>query len=124
MYSASCTGTLSGADCALTLTDGEFTSGQLTFAADELVSEETYTLEASGVVLLQRYGQNMNVHELCGRISWYPFVVDVLSMLTNIEPQDRALRTAGGFLASLGAQLLPATRFLISRDFLRPRLCS
>ncbi|CAM9866972.1 unnamed protein product, partial [Ectocarpus fasciculatus] len=48
LYNVSCTGTLSGAACDLTLPDGETSDGALTFLAEELVSGETYTLQASG----------------------------------------------------------------------------
>lgn len=50
VYNVSCTGTLSGAACNLTLPDGDFTDGELTFPQDELVSEETYTLEVGAAI--------------------------------------------------------------------------
>lgn len=49
-YNVSCTGTLSGSACGLTLPDGETSNGALTFLAEELVSGETYTIQASGEV--------------------------------------------------------------------------
>ncbi|CBJ25633.1 conserved unknown protein [Ectocarpus siliculosus] len=46
-YNVSCTGTLSGSACGLTLPDGETSNGALTFLAEELVSGETYTIQIS-----------------------------------------------------------------------------
>ncbi|CAM9866176.1 unnamed protein product, partial [Pylaiella littoralis] len=47
LYNVSCTGTLSGSACDLTLPTGETSDGVLIFQPEELVSGETYTLQAS-----------------------------------------------------------------------------
>ncbi|CAM9463784.1 unnamed protein product, partial [Ectocarpus sp. 12 AP-2014] len=53
-YNVSCTGTLSGSACDLTLPAGETSNGALTFLAEELVSGETYTIQASGEISSRR----------------------------------------------------------------------
>lgn len=64
MYNVSCTGTLSGSACKLTLPIGATSDGVLTFQPEELVSGETYTLQAS-----------------CGR---QPFVVAYVASSTRV----------------------------------------
>lgn len=47
VYNISCTGTLAGSACELSLPIGETSDGQLTLASEELETGESYTLQAS-----------------------------------------------------------------------------